>query len=67
MKASFNFTEPVRFLVVHPQYGQVVVQAYCVFDAKMQAANQWEVPVMDIAAQCKVGIDKQVLREMKQC
>ena len=62
MKNSFNFTEPVRFLVIHPRFGQVIVSAYCIFDAKMQAANQWGVPVMDIAAECKVGIDKQALR-----
>ena len=65
MKGSIQFEEPVRFLVVHPAHGELVVPAYCVVDAKIQAANHWEVAYEDIAAQCRIGVDKEALRRLR--
>lgn len=57
---TYIFKEPVRMLVLHPEYGQLEVRAYCPFDAKLQAANIWDVPLEDLR-RAQIGIEKCVL------
>lgn len=33
---------PTEITVVHPEKGRLTVKAFCGFDAKMQAAQMWE-------------------------
>lgn len=65
MNLTFSFGEPVRFLAVHPKHGQVVVRAYCGLEAKIEAANAWDVPYTDIEKECKVGVENAALRRLQ--
>lgn len=53
----YEFKEPVRMLVRHPEFGELEVKAYCPFDAKLQAAGIWNVPLEDLQ-RAKIGIEK---------
>ncbi len=66
MKLSFSFGEPVRFLISHPKYGDVVVTAYCGLEAKIEAANHWDVPYMEIK-DSKVSVETAALRRLARC
>lgn len=65
MNLAYNFGEAVRFLALHPELGQVVVEAYCGLEAKIAAAIAWDVPYEKIAEGCKVGVDKEALRRIR--
>lgn len=65
MNLAYNFGEPVRFLAVHPELGQIIVEAYCSLEAKIAAAIAWDVPYERIAEGCKVGVDKEALRRLR--
>lgn len=57
---TYVFKEPVRMLVLHPEYGSLEVRAYCHLDAKLQAANIWDVTLEDLR-RAQIGIEKCVL------
>ena len=58
----YVFKEPVRMVVISPVFGSVEVSAYCVFDAKLQAAGIWGVGV-DQLGRVQVGIEKSAVCE----
>ena len=64
MSDSFNFVEPVRFLVIHPELGEKIVLAYCVVDAKLQASIEWDVPFGEVLEKCKIGVEKEALKRL---
>ena len=63
---TYIFKEPVRMLVLHPAYGKVEVRAYCPLDAKLQAANLWDV-LLDDLDRAQVGIEKGDLEGLEKC
>ena len=56
---TYIFKEPVRMIVIHPEYGTVEVKAYCRLDAKVQAANIWCVTLDDLQ-RAQIGVEKSV-------
>ena len=56
----YIFKEPVKMAVIHKNYGQVEVKAYCPLDAKLQACNIWDVTLDDLQG-AKVGVDKDAM------
>lgn len=63
MNLHFSFGEEVRFIVIHPKYGQKEVLAYCGLEAKIIAANEWNVSYSEIA-DSKVGVEKAALQRL---
>jgi hypothetical protein len=57
---TYIFKEPVRMLVIHPKYGKLEVRAYCILDAKLQAANIWDITLDDLQ-RAQIGIEKAAL------
>lgn len=49
-------------IVIHPKYGTVEVKAYCRTDAKLQAANIWDVTLDDLQ-RVQIGVEKGVADE----
>ena len=62
MDLHSNFGQEVRFLVIHPKYGRKEVLAYCGLEAKLIAANEWNVSYDDIK-DSKVGVEKAALQK----
>ena len=65
MNLHSNIGREVRFIVIHPKYGRIEVLAYCGLEAKIMAANEWDVPYTEIA-DSKVGVEKAALEEFKR-
>ncbi len=57
------FQEPVRMRVLHPTLGMFEVPAYCPIDARLQAANHWDVPYEEVR-QCKVAVETAALQRV---
>ena len=65
MDLHSSFGREVRFIVIHPKYGRREVLAYCGLEAKLIAANEWNVSYAEIA-DSKVGVERAVLEEYKK-
>lgn len=61
MNLTSSFGREVRFVVIHPVLGQKEVLAYCGLEAKIAAANEWNVPFTEVQ-DAKVGVEKEALR-----
>ncbi len=55
------FKEPVRFQVLHPEHGAVIVMATCAVQAKLEAAKAWKVYFEDII-NSKVAVERAALQ-----
>lgn len=55
------FREPVKMRVLHPTLGMFETPAYCPLDAKLQAANHWDVPFEETRL-CKIAVETAALQ-----
>nr|DAH12398.1 MAG TPA: hypothetical protein [Bacteriophage sp.] len=58
--------EPIQVLVVHPERGPVVVEAYCRIDAQLQAAAIWDVPLEEVTERCRIGLKTEQLEQLRK-
>ena len=58
--------ETMRVLVVHPELGSIVVQAYCRIDAQLQAAMQWDISLDEVMEKCRLGLEPEVLARLRR-
>ena len=53
-------------MVVHPERGSIVVQAYCRIDAQLQAAAQWDISLDEVMEKCRLGLESEVLARLRR-
>ena len=58
------FREPVKMQVLHPKHGSFLTEAYCILDAKVQAANHWRLTAQE-EAECRVAVENAALEKAK--